>query len=121
VVVARGVSGILEWCWGFLVGLGSFPFVRSQTFTTLWLAILLDIAFRLSLSPLQCRQGYLPPSDVCCIWAYPNLVKQNLRTASRDFVQAARSGYSVAWFRLGRDYENFNNAAHVIVLSVGLR
>ena len=30
----------------------------------------------------------------------------------RDFEQAARAGYAQAWFRLGRDYENFNDALH---------
>jgi len=53
VVVARGVSGILERCRGSLVGLGSFPDVRSQTSTTSLLAIPHDRAFRLSPAPLH--------------------------------------------------------------------
>ena len=32
------------------------------------------------------------------------------RVAFRDFEQAVRAGYAQAWFRLGRDYENFNDA-----------
>jgi hypothetical protein len=44
--------------------------------------------------------------------AYPDQVKQNPRMAFRGFEQAARGGYNAAWFRLGRDYENFNDAAH---------
>ncbi|KAG6814211.1 hypothetical protein H0H92_000888 [Tricholoma furcatifolium] len=42
--------------------------------------------------------------------AYPEHVQQNLRVAFRDFETAARAGYAAAWFRLGRDYENFNDA-----------
>lgn len=44
--------------------------------------------------------------------AYPDHVRQHPRSAFRDFEQAARAGYSAAWFRLGRDYENFNDFAH---------
>ena len=44
--------------------------------------------------------------------AYPEHIKQNPRSAFRDFEAAARGGYSAAWFRLGRDYENFNDATH---------
>ena len=44
--------------------------------------------------------------------AYPDYVKQNPRSAFRDFELAARSGFSPAWFRLGRDYENFNDFPH---------
>jgi hypothetical protein len=44
--------------------------------------------------------------------AYPDHVPHNPRIAFRDFEQAARAGYAQAWFRLGRDYENFNDALH---------
>ncbi|KAF7970322.1 hypothetical protein HWV62_24400, partial [Athelia sp. TMB] len=44
--------------------------------------------------------------------AFPELVKQNPRAAFRDFEAAARGGYAAAWFRLGRDYENFNDHPH---------
>ncbi|KAH0835866.1 HCP-like protein [Lanmaoa asiatica] len=44
--------------------------------------------------------------------AYPDYVQHNPRVAFRDFEQAARAGYAQAWFRLGRDYENFNDAVH---------
>lgn len=44
--------------------------------------------------------------------AYPEHMKQNPRSAFRDFEAAARGGYAAAWFRLGRDYENFNDVAH---------
>lgn len=44
--------------------------------------------------------------------AYPDHVQHNPRVAFRDFEQAARAGYAQAWFRLGRDYENFNDTAH---------
>ncbi|KAI0281783.1 hypothetical protein BGY98DRAFT_931865 [Russula aff. rugulosa BPL654] len=44
--------------------------------------------------------------------AYPNFVPQNPRAAFRDFERAARAGFSAAWFKLGRDYENFGDFAH---------
>ena len=44
--------------------------------------------------------------------AYPEHVQHNPRLAFRDFEAAARFGYSQAWFRLGRDYENFNDVTH---------
>jgi hypothetical protein len=44
--------------------------------------------------------------------AYPQLVPQNPRMAFRDFERAARAGFSAAWFKLGRDYENFGDFSH---------
>lgn len=44
--------------------------------------------------------------------AYPNFVPQNPRAAFRDFERAARAGFSAAWFKLGRDYENFGDFVH---------
>jgi TPR repeat protein len=41
--------------------------------------------------------------------AYPEFIPPNPRIAFRDFESAARSGYATAWFRLGRDYENFKD------------
>jgi hypothetical protein len=44
--------------------------------------------------------------------AHPKFVQQNSRTAFRDFERAARAGFSGAWFKLGRDYENFGDFPH---------
>lgn len=44
--------------------------------------------------------------------AYPDRIPHNPRQAFRDFETAARAGYAAAWFRLGRDYENFNDVVH---------
>lgn len=44
--------------------------------------------------------------------AYPQFVQQNPRMAFRDFERSARAGVSAAWFKLGRDYENFGDFAH---------
>ncbi|KAF8155421.1 hypothetical protein B0H34DRAFT_798611 [Crassisporium funariophilum] len=44
--------------------------------------------------------------------AFPEYVRHNPRTAFRDFEASARGGHAPAWFRLGRDYENFNDHAH---------
>ncbi|KAG5639019.1 hypothetical protein H0H81_007927 [Sphagnurus paluster] len=44
--------------------------------------------------------------------AYPEHIPHNPRVAFRDFESSARAGYAAAWFRLGRDYENFNDVTH---------
>ncbi|KAH9050285.1 HCP-like protein [Lactarius hengduanensis] len=44
--------------------------------------------------------------------AYPQFIPQNPRTAFRDYERAARAGFSAAWFKLGRDYENFGDSPH---------
>ncbi|KAI0915854.1 hypothetical protein AcV5_003348 [Taiwanofungus camphoratus] len=44
--------------------------------------------------------------------AYPQFVQQNPRSAFRHYEQAAKAGYHAAWFKLGRDYENFGDATH---------
>jgi hypothetical protein len=44
--------------------------------------------------------------------SYPKFVPQNPRMAFRDFERAARAGFSAAWFKLGRDYENFGDFPH---------
>lgn len=44
--------------------------------------------------------------------AYPQFLPQNPRMAFRDFERAARAGFSAAWFKLGRDYENFGDFSH---------
>lgn len=38
-----------------------------------------------------------------------HLIPLNPRAAFRDFEVAARGGYHIAWFRLGRDYEQFSD------------
>ncbi|KAA1472367.1 HCP-like protein [Dentipellis sp. KUC8613] len=44
--------------------------------------------------------------------AYPQVVPHNPRTAFRDYERSARAGIHAAWFRLGRDYENFGDFSH---------
>lgn len=46
--------------------------------------------------------------------AYPEFIRPNPRAAFRDFELAAKGGYSPAWFRLGRDYESFDDFALAI-------
>lgn len=42
---------------------------------------------------------------------YPEHVAHDPRKAFRDFETAARAGYGEGWFRLGRDYENFDDSS----------
>jgi TPR repeat protein len=43
---------------------------------------------------------------------YPQFIPQNPRMAFRDYERAARAGFATAWFKLGRDYENFGDSQH---------
>ncbi|KAH9915623.1 uncharacterized protein B0H18DRAFT_1096908 [Fomitopsis serialis] len=44
--------------------------------------------------------------------AFPLHVPPDPRTSFRHCEQAAKSGFHAAWFRLGRDYENFKDVEH---------
>lgn len=44
--------------------------------------------------------------------AFPQFVQHNPRIAFRDFETAAKGGHYNAWFKLGRDYESFNDVSH---------
>ncbi|KAH9833110.1 uncharacterized protein C8Q71DRAFT_774181 [Rhodofomes roseus] len=44
--------------------------------------------------------------------AFPTYVSQDPRTSFRHCEQAAKAGFHAAWFRLGRDYENFKDVEH---------
>ncbi|KAI0066915.1 HCP-like protein [Artomyces pyxidatus] len=44
--------------------------------------------------------------------AFPQFVQANPRAAFRDYEKAARAGFHTAWFKLGRDYENFGDFMH---------
>lgn len=43
--------------------------------------------------------------------AYSKFIRHSPRTAFRDFEQAAKGGYAMAWFKLGKDYEHFSDFA----------
>ncbi|KAI1784859.1 HCP-like protein [Ganoderma leucocontextum] len=43
---------------------------------------------------------------------YPQFIPHDPRTAFRDFERAAKSGFHAAWFKLGREYENFGDFQH---------
>ena len=77
--------------------------------------IILDLASRAQ------QQPPIPPYIAEAVYlratfaasgAFPDFLRQNLRAAFRDFETAARAGYASAWFRLGRDYESFNDFPH---------
>ncbi|TBU41304.1 HCP-like protein [Dichomitus squalens] len=69
----------------------------------------------------QQPQGSLPPYVAEAIYMramcastgiYPQFIPHDPRTAFRDFERAAKSGYHAAWFKLGREYENFGDLQH---------
>ena len=91
------------------------------------LARLADVAVSLILqiagsvpTPLPTGQR-IPPAVAEAIYlravvtaagSFPQHIQQNPRIAFRDFETAAKAGHHAAWFRLGRDYENFNDDVH---------
>ena len=62
--------------------------------------------------PLVIAEAISMRATLATTGAFPDFVKHNPRSAFRDFESAARGGFSAAWFRLGRDYENFNDHIH---------
>ncbi|KIL58303.1 hypothetical protein M378DRAFT_332549 [Amanita muscaria Koide BX008] len=75
--------------------------------------IILDIASRGQQPPMapHVAEAVYLRATLAASGAFPDLLRQNLRSAFRDFETAARGGYATAWFRLGRDYESFNDHA----------
>ncbi|TFK63725.1 HCP-like protein [Pluteus cervinus] len=85
------------------------------------LARLAQIAVPIVLQLSNVQQTPLPPWAAEAIYyratfsasgAYPEHILHNPRLAFKDFEVSARGGYVQGWFRLGRDYENFNDASH---------
>ncbi|OJA15447.1 hypothetical protein AZE42_02225 [Rhizopogon vesiculosus] len=62
--------------------------------------------------PLHAAEALYLRATLEASGAYPDRIPHNPRQAFRDFEAAARAGFAAAWFRLGRDYENFNDAVH---------
>jgi len=62
--------------------------------------------------PLHVAEAISIRATLASTGSFPEFVRHNPRTAFRDFEAAARGGFVGAWFRLGRDYENFNDHAH---------
>jgi TPR repeat protein len=103
---------------------GADPPVGPVTITDPILLRLAQIAVPLVLQLSQSHnpsQGKIPPyiaeaismrATLAANGAFPDYVRHNPRHAFRDFESAARGGYPAAWFRLGRDYENFNDHQH---------
>ncbi|KAI0642467.1 hypothetical protein C8Q79DRAFT_917162 [Trametes meyenii] len=69
----------------------------------------------------QAPQGPLPPHVAEAIYMratcaatgiYPQFIPHDPRNAFRDFERAAKAGYHAAWFKLGREYENFGDMQH---------
>jgi len=62
--------------------------------------------------PLHVAEAVAMRATLSGTGAFPEFIRHNPRTAFRDFETAARNGFATAWFRLGRDYENFNDHQH---------
>ncbi|TCD60032.1 hypothetical protein EIP91_010853, partial [Steccherinum ochraceum] len=62
--------------------------------------------------PLHVAEAIYLRATCAASGAYPQYIPHNPRTAFRDFELAAKSGYYAAWFKLGRDYENFGDSGH---------
>lgn len=103
---------------------GADPPIGPVTITDPLLSNLAQIAVPLVLQLSQSHnpaQGKIPPfiaeaiyirATLAATGAFPDFTRHNPRSAFRDFETAARGGFPAAWFRLGRDYENFNDHVH---------
>ncbi|KAI0759270.1 hypothetical protein BD413DRAFT_675032 [Trametes elegans] len=69
----------------------------------------------------QAPHGPLPPHVAEAIYMratcaatgiYPQFIPHDPRNAFRDFERAAKAGFHAAWFKLGREYENFGDVQH---------
>ncbi|KAH9848310.1 HCP-like protein [Lenzites betulinus] len=83
---------------------------------------LVDVALPLILRiSSQAQQGPLPLPVAEAVYMratcaatgiYPQFIPHDPRSAFRDFERAAKAGYHAAWFKLGREYENFGDVQH---------
>ncbi|PBK94885.1 HCP-like protein [Armillaria gallica] len=92
------------------------PVVGPVTITDPNLSRLVQYAIPIILSlastqPPQAEALYLR-ATLAASGAFPDQLSHNPRAAFRDFESAARAGFHKAWFRLGRDYESFNDLTH---------
>lgn len=95
--------------------------VGPVTITDPQLQYLAQVAVTLILQIASYQQTPIPPYVAEAIYyqatlaasgAYPDQIPFNPRSAFKDFEASARAGYAPAWFRIGRDYENFNDPEH---------
>jgi hypothetical protein len=62
--------------------------------------------------PLHVAEAVAMRATLAGTGAFSEFIRHNPCTAFRDFETAARNGFATAWYRLGRDYEDFNDHQH---------
>ncbi|KAF9524188.1 hypothetical protein CPB83DRAFT_861764 [Crepidotus variabilis] len=62
--------------------------------------------------PFHVAEATSMRANLAASGAFPEYVRHNPRAAFKDYETAARGGFAGAWFRIGRDYENFNDHLH---------
>lgn len=107
---AHNVEERVHWCKDVLflhdreVAGSSDPELRKLAFVAA--SIVQQIA---STRPQAPPEAVYLLANLASTGSVPEQVPHSPRNAFRDFEAAARGGYHLAWFNLGRDYENFNN------------
>ncbi|KAH9910439.1 HCP-like protein [Epithele typhae] len=80
--------------------------------------VAVPVILQISQSP---SQGPMPPYLAEALYMralcastglYPQFIPHDPRNAFRDFERAAKAGHHAAWFKLGREYENFGDLQH---------
>lgn len=97
------------------------PPVGPVVITDPQLARLAQIAVSIVVQLAGTQQTPVPPHVAEALYfrgtfsasgAYPDQIQRNPRLAFKDFEVAARAGFVQGWFRVGREYESFNDLAH---------
>jgi len=88
------------------------PSLTRLTHIAVPLVLQLASSFQGQKLPLYVAKAVALHATLSSTGAFPEHVCHNPCTAFRDFETAARNSFSSTWFRLGRDYENFNDHSH---------
>lgn len=62
--------------------------------------------------PVHIAEAIYLRATIMSSGSFPQYITPSPRQAFRDFEKSARAGYHPAWFKLGRDYETFNDDVH---------
>ncbi|CDO76800.1 hypothetical protein BN946_scf184978.g29 [Trametes cinnabarina] len=85
-----------------------------QKLVNVAIPIILQVASQLPPGPVppHVAEAIYMRASCAATGIYPQFIPHDPRTAFRDFERAAKAGHHPAWFKLGREYENFNDVQH---------
>ncbi|KAJ2965494.1 hypothetical protein NUW54_g14101 [Trametes sanguinea] len=97
-----------------VVGPAQIDDPELQKLVNVAIPIILQIASQASSGPIppHVAEAIYMRATCAATGIYPQFIPHDPRTAFRDFERAAKAGHHAAWFKLGREYENFNDVQH---------